>query len=163
LANRLVMQHQSTSTVGWESGNGKQLPGEHVMRANFLDGFGCCPRGLSASLSDVLVQYPLFSPPCLLVLLLLSRIKKYNVCCLPAHTPTKLCLTHLLPPTAPRRSALANTNQVPYHSCGTLTGVTAITRNCSPPSPLFVILEREVQPPHGDLHTNELAKTNQLN
>jgi hypothetical protein len=60
----------------WELGTG--LVYTHVMRANFLDGFGCCPRDESASLSDAVGAVPSFSPPCFLVLLLLllSRIKK---------------------------------------------------------------------------------------
>lgn len=128
-------------SAGWTR-DACQLPGRIWMLS----------AGESASLS-VRCPVPSFSPR-FWALLLLSRIN--NVCCLPSHTPTKLfallCLTHLLPPTVLRRCALAHTNQVPYHNCGTLTEVPAITQQFSLSS-LFAGLEREAPPPHGEQPT----------
>jgi hypothetical protein len=116
-------------------------------------------------LSDVLMAVPSFSPPCILLLLLLSGIENILYVASPrTHPPSSLCLVHLLPPTAPRRCALSHTNQDPYHNCGTLTGVTSNQshKTVLPNLPFsFVNLEREALPPHCEQQTHQLNQLNQ--
>ena len=108
--------------------------------------------------------------PSFFLFLLLSRIKSIMYAALPrTHPPPNLfalpCRTHLLPPTVPRRCALAHTNQVPYHNCGTLTGVTAITQTFLPILPFRLVQKEKERPCHrtaSNPPTNQAESIRQL-
>jgi hypothetical protein len=100
------------------------------------------------------------------LLLLLSRIKKYNVCCLPSHTPTTQLFCVALPRASPATYGAAAMRARTYQS-GSIPQLRHPYRSNSnhtngfSPSSLFVSFEREAPPPHRGQPTNQ--PTNRLN